>query len=62
MTNPERTSNAMSALAAALWTGAVLAVWLLWPKGDPGEAVVAGGVLATAGSVLWVGAALLRRG
>ncbi len=55
----------MAFLAAALWFGALLAVLDLWPTDDNGnstaDAVTAAGVLATAGSVLWVGQVLGKR-
>ncbi len=60
-----RERSIMAFTAAALWFGAVLAVLYLWPTDDNGnttaDAVTAAGVLATAGSVLWVGQVLGRR-
>jgi hypothetical protein len=55
----------MAAMAAALWFAALMALLYLWPTDDNGnttaDAVTAAGVLATAGSVLWVGQTLDRR-
>ncbi len=60
-----RERNIMAFMATALWFGALLAVLYLWPSEENGnstaDAVTAGGVLATAGSVLWVGQVLGRR-
>lgn len=60
-----RERSIMAAMAAALWFGALLALLYLWPSDDNGnttaDAVIAGGVLATAGSVLWVGQVLGKR-
>ncbi len=57
--------RSIMAFTAALWFAAVIAVLYLWPTDDNGnttaDAVTAAGVLATAGSVLWVGQVLGRR-
>lgn len=68
MTSPpdtDRSANLLSAVAVAMWLAAAIVTLSLWPKGGdaatPAEAITAGGVLAVAGAVLWVGAVLVRK-
>ncbi len=60
-----RERNIMAFTAAALWFAALMALLYLWPTDDNGsttaDAGIAAGVLATAGSVLWVGQVFGRR-